>query len=35
MAMQFLGIPIPKGRYTFTLDIDEESFDTGATFNVI
>jgi hypothetical protein len=34
-AMLFLGIPLAKGRYSFTLEIDREQFDTGATFNVI
>jgi hypothetical protein len=35
LAMGFLGIPMAKGRYRFTLEIDGEEFDTGATFDVI
>jgi hypothetical protein len=34
MALNFLGIPLAKGRYTFVLEIDKEPTER-ATFDVI
>lgn len=35
LALKFNGLPLAKGRYTFSLEIDGEPTRTGATFDVV
>lgn len=35
VAINLIGLPLRKGRYTFLLEVNDEPIDTGATFDVL